>query len=75
MSNEENLHKEFRLEKHDAAEFLRELADSIEDEQEIMLDGEDWKVYQPYKDKIPFRIIQDDDGLEVDLKMVPPEKD
>jgi amphi-Trp domain-containing protein len=66
--------KEFRLSKKDAADFLRELADSIEDEEQIMLQGEGWKVYQPYKNTIPFRVTQDDFGLEVDLKMLSPEE-
>ncbi len=69
----ENFRKELRLKKEDAANFLRELADSIEDEDEVMIQGGDWKLYQPYEDIIPFQIIQDDTGLEVDLKMIPPE--
>ncbi|MFB6147525.1 MAG: hypothetical protein ABEJ66_01440 [Candidatus Nanohaloarchaea archaeon] len=69
----DKLRKELRLERHDAAEFLRELAESIEDEDEVMIQGDGWKIYQPYEDIIPFRIIQNDSGLEVDLKMVPPE--
>lgn len=76
MTEEDNdFHKELKLEKHDAAEFLRELADSIEDEEKVMIDGDGWKLYQPYQDIVPFRIIQDDNGLEVDLKMIPPEEE
>lgn len=71
----EKFRKELRLERHDAAEFLRELADSIDDEDEVMIQGEGWKIYQPYEDIIPFRIIQNDSGLEVDFKMVPPEEE
>ncbi len=71
---EDKFHKEMRLKKEDAAGFLRELADSIEDEEEVMLQGEDWKIYQPYQDIIPFRLVQTDKGLEVDLKMIPPEE-
>jgi amphi-Trp domain-containing protein len=70
---EKDFHKELRLEKKDAAEFLRELADSIEDEEKVMLEGDGWKVYQPYEDVVPFRITQDEEGLEVDLKMLSPE--
>lgn len=72
MEKELEFDKELRLEKKDAAEFLRQLADSIEDEEQIALEGEDWKVYQPYEDIIPFRITQDSFGLEVDLKMLDP---
>jgi amphi-Trp domain-containing protein len=71
--SEPDFDKELRLEKEDAADFLRKLADSIEDEEQIALEGSDWKVYQPYEDTIPFRITQDDFGLEVDLKMLNPD--
>ena len=75
MTEESDFHKEFHLGKEDAADFLRELADSIEDEEKIALDGDGWKVYQPYEDTIPFRITQDDFGLEVDLKMLDPDRE
>ena len=67
---EPEFEKELRLKKKDAAEFLRDLADSIEDEEEIALEGEDWQVYQPYEDVVPFRLTKDEQGLEVDLKML-----
>lgn len=70
---EKQLDRQFKLGKEDAADFLRELAESIEDDEEVMLEGDDWKVYQPYQDTIPFRLTQDENGLEVDLKMMPPE--
>jgi len=73
MTEDLDFEKELRLSKDDAADFLRQLADSIEDEEQIALEGDEWKVYQPYQDIVPFRITQDDSGLEVDLKMVPPE--
>lgn len=72
--SEPDFDKELRLGKEDAADFLRKLADSIEDEEQIALEGDDWKVYQPYQDKVAFRITQDDFGLEVDLKMLSPDK-
>lgn len=67
--------KELRLEKEDAAGFLRELADTVEDDQKIMLEGKDWKVYQPYEDTVPIRLTQDDYGLEVDIKLLRPEEE
>lgn len=70
---DDDFHREFRLSKQDAADFLRELADSIEDEKQVQLEGDDWQLYQPYKDIIPFRITQNDSGLEVDLKMLSPD--
>lgn len=74
MADDNDFHREFRLDKKAAADFLRELADSIEDEEKIALEGEGWKVYQPYEDTIPFRVTQDDFGLEVDLKMLDPDR-
>ncbi len=73
--SEPDFEKELKLGKKDAADFLRQLADSIEDEEKISLKGEDWQVFQPYQDIIPFRLTQDSSGLEVDLKMIPPEED
>lgn len=74
MARDLDFEKELKLKKKDAADFLRQLADSIEDEEQIALEGDDWKVYQPYEDVVPFRITQDDSGLEVDLKMLQPEE-
>lgn len=73
MSDEEDFHKELRLKKQDAADFLRELADSIEDEDQVHLKGDDWQVYQPYENVVPFRLVKDEEGLEVDLKLIDPE--
>ena len=75
MTDDNDFHREFRLGKEAAADFLRELADSIEDEDQIALEGDEWKVYQPYEDTIPFRVTQDEFGLEVDLKMLDPDRD
>jgi amphi-Trp domain-containing protein len=74
MTEDNDFHKEFRLGKKDAADFLREIADSIEDEDKIALEGDGWKIYQPYEDTIPFRVSKDDFGLEVDLKMLDPDR-
>ena len=74
MSNK-SFHRELKLDKMDAAEFLRELADNIADDGPIKLNGEDWQLVQPYKNVVPFRITQDDDGLEVDLKLLAPDSE
>lgn len=71
---EPEFEKELKLKKKDAAEFLRDLADSIEDGEEIALEGSDWQVYQPYEDIVPFRLTKDEKGLEVDLKMLDPDR-
>ena len=65
--------QEIKLKSDDAAEFLRNLADSIESEEKVALEGENWKVYQPYQEIVPFRITKDETGLEVDLKLLEPD--
>jgi len=66
----EKMQKEFRLEKEDAAEFLRDLADSIEDEEQINIEFNDNKLIQPLTGKIPLRIYQDENGTEVGFKLI-----
>lgn len=69
----ENFEKEFRFDREDAAEFLRDIADSIEEDDAISIDGEDWKVFQPFEDEIPLRLHSSEKGLEVGFKLVNPE--
>lgn len=61
------------LKKEDAASFLRELADTIEEDDEVKLEGDDYKIYQPYQNIIPFRMNQNDSGLELDIKLLSPD--
>ncbi|MFB6245407.1 MAG: hypothetical protein ABEJ03_03610 [Candidatus Nanohaloarchaea archaeon] len=65
--------KELRLESDDAAEFLRNLAASIEEEDGLALEGDEWQVYQPFEDVVPFRLVKDDEDFEVGLKLIQPE--
>lgn len=62
--------KEFRLSNEAAADFLREVADAIEDEDQLNLEGDDWKVSQPLSDKVPMRLVSDDNGLEIGFKLL-----
>lgn len=59
--------KQFRLDDEAAANFLRDIADSIEDG-EVALDGEDWKVYQELEEKVFTRVFSDESGLEIAVK-------
>ncbi len=59
--------RQFRMDEEATAEFLRDLADSVEDG-EVGLDGDDWKVYQELSDKIFARVFSDDSGLEIAVK-------
>ncbi|MFP4229989.1 MAG: amphi-Trp domain-containing protein [Candidatus Nanohaloarchaea archaeon] len=62
------LEKEFNLSNKDAAEFLRDLADSVENGR-MAMDGEDWKIYHEI-DGVPMRIHKDDQGTEIGLKLL-----
>jgi amphi-Trp domain-containing protein len=66
----ENFNKEFRLSYDTAAEFLRDVADAIEDEDQLNLEGDDWKVSQPLSDKVPMRLFGDEEGLEIGFKLL-----
>jgi amphi-Trp domain-containing protein len=63
------MEKEFNLSRDDAAEMLRDVADSIENGS-IALDGEGWKVYHETDDKVPLRIFSDEQGTEIGFKIL-----
>lgn len=66
----ENVQKEFRLEKDDAAELLRDIADALENENQVNIDLGNSKLVQPLGGKIPLRIYQDDQGSEIGFKLL-----
>lgn len=66
----ENVQKEFRLEKDDAAELLRDIADAVENENQVNIDVGKSKLVQPLGGKIPLRIYQDDQGSEIGFKLL-----
>lgn len=66
----EDFSKEFRLSDEAAAEFLRDVADAIEDGDQLNLEGEDWKVSQPLSKNVPMRLFSDEDGLEIGFKLL-----
>lgn len=63
------MEKEFNLSRQDAADLLRDMADSIENGS-IALDGDDWKVYHETDGKVPLRIYSDEEGTEVGFKIL-----
>ncbi len=65
----EQVDKEFNLSQKDAAELLRDIADSIE-EGSIALDGESWKVYHETDKEVPLRIFSDNQGTEIGFKIL-----
>lgn len=60
--------KQFRLDEEATANFLRDIADSIEDG-EVALEGDDWKVYQEINQKIFARVFSDETGIELAVKL------
>lgn len=62
------MEKEFRLEPEEAAEFLRDVAESLE-EGHVNLEGNDWKVSQPLDGKIPLRVFSDGESLEIGFRI------
>ena len=62
------MEKQFNLSNEDAAEFLRDLADFMEDG-EVSLDGDGWKLYHEIAN-VPMRIHNDENGTEIGLKLV-----
>lgn len=67
------LDETLNLKKEDAAELLRELADSIEEGEDLNLEGDGWRVFQPFEDVIPVRLYQDKESLEFMFKLVNPD--
>ncbi|MFB6203580.1 MAG: amphi-Trp domain-containing protein [Candidatus Nanohaloarchaea archaeon] len=65
----EEIEKEFRLDRDSAADFLRDIAGSLEEDESLNLEGENWKIHQPIGDDVPLRVFSGEDGLEIGLKI------
>lgn len=66
----EEFEKEFLLPPEDAAGFLRDVADSMEENDEaVVIEGDDWQAYQPVSGNIPLRINSGKSGLEIGFKI------
>ena len=65
----ENVQKEFRLGDEDVAELLRDIADALEDEEQLNIDLGDSKLVQPLGNTVPLRIFQDDNGTEIGFQL------
>ena len=65
----ENVQKEFRLERKDAAELLRDIAESLEDEEQLSMSFGGSRLIQPLSGKVPLRIFQDEAGTEIGFKL------
>lgn len=69
-----DVQKEFRLEQEDAAELLRDIADALEEEEQLNMEFGDSKLIQPLKNMIPLRVYQDEDGTEIGFRLMGEEK-
>lgn len=67
--------REFNLKPEDAAEILRDIADSIENQEKFVLDGDDFKLFQPIEGNVPMRIAKDLNGMEVGFKIKSEDQD
>ena len=65
-----DMQKEFRLDNEDAAEFLRNIADSLESDSQLNMEFKDEKLIQPLGSKTPLRIYQDKNGTEIGFKLI-----
>ena len=64
-----DMQKEFKLEREDAAELLRDIADALEDENQLNMKFGDSKLIQPLNGEVPLRIYQDENGTEIGFKL------
>lgn len=67
----EEIEKEFRLEKEDAAELLRDIADSLEEKGSLSIEGDEWKLHQNVgTSKVPLRVYKDGNGTEIGFRLI-----
>jgi hypothetical protein len=65
----EKVQKEFRLEEKNAAELLRDIADALENKEQLNIDLGESHLMQPLGGKVPLRIYQDDSGTELGFRL------
>lgn len=67
---EKEFDKSFRLDNESIASFLRDIAESVEEDESLKLDGKEWKLVQPITDNEKImRLIKDEEGLEVSFRL------
>lgn len=67
---EKEFDKNFRLDNESIASFLRDIAESVEEDESLKLDGKEWKLVQPITDNEKImRLIKDENGLEVSFRL------
>lgn len=64
-----DMQKEFNLKKEDAAQLLRDIAEALEEKDQLNMEFSGNKLIQPLEGKIPLRVYQDEDGTEIGFKL------
>ncbi|MFB6159510.1 MAG: hypothetical protein ABEJ95_07725 [Candidatus Nanohalobium sp.] len=65
----EKVNKEFKLDGEDVAELLRDVADALEEKDQLNMEFGDTRLIQPFSDIIPLRVFQDENGTEIGFKL------
>lgn len=63
------MQKEFNLEREDAAQLLRDIADALEEKDQLNMEFSGNKLIQPLEGEVPLRIYQDEEGTEIGFKL------
>ena len=63
------MQKEFKIEREDAAQLFRDIADALEEDDQLNMEFGDNKLIQPLNGEVPLRIYQDENGTEIGFKL------
>jgi len=64
-----DMQKEFKIEREDAAQLFRDIADALEEDDQLNMEFGDNKLIQPLNGEVPLRIYQDENGTEIGFKL------
>lgn len=63
------MQKEFKIEREDAAQLFRDIADALEEDDQLNMEFGDNKLIQPLNGEVPLRIYHDENGTEIGFKL------
>ena len=63
------IQKEFRLNQEDLAKLLRDIAEALENENQLNLDFDEEKLIQPLGGETAMSVYQDENGTEFGFKL------
>jgi len=64
-----DMQKEFKIEREDAAQLFRDIADALEEDDQLNMEFGDNKLIQPLNGEVPLRIYHDENGTEIGFKL------